>query len=147
MTYPKGSFTYYPTHTMPAMLDVVWTCFPQDEAPAKPGPKSRPALVRRVCLYRKHTIVAVEVTYGTSKLDKVHMLDLQIGNTEELDAAGCWQSTGFRLDKTKMLPWCTEFFPIPDGKKTPVIGQLHPRTVAQLEALKVQRRVAGMDPT
>ena len=104
MAFPRGSFSYYPIQTMPTMLDVVWSRFPQEEKPSEPGPKERPALVRSVLLYAHHTRVAVEVTYGTSRLDKVHHLDLQVCNSEEMDAAGLYQATGFRLSRTVKLP-------------------------------------------
>jgi hypothetical protein len=137
---PKGSFAYYPLHTIPTALDVVWCRFPQDEWPDKPGPKERPALVRAVGLYDKQTKAAVEVTYGTSKITSAHILDLQICNCEEMAASGLYQATAFVLDRTILLPWAQEFFAVRDGYKTPIVGHLPASAVAQLEALKVERR-------
>ena len=132
--------TYYPVHTMPAPLDVVWCAFPEDEYPNKPGPKCRPALVRAVFLYAQQTKVAIEVTYGTSKISRLHQLDLHIANNEEMAAAGLPQASGFRLARTIKLPWAAEYFTPRDGGKTPIIGHLAQQTIMQLEALKVMRR-------
>jgi len=140
MKVSKDSFNYYPVHTMPTMLDVVWCRFPEQENPKQPGPKPRPALVRAVYMYRDHSRVALEVTYGTSKVSRIGVLDLQISNAEEMAFAGLPQATGFRLDKTATLPWCEEFFIPRDGQKSPIVGHLHDRSIAQLEALKVARR-------
>jgi hypothetical protein len=138
---PKGSFAYYPLHTIPTSLDVVWCRFPLEELPEKPGPKERPALVRAVYLYDKQTKAAVEVTYGTSRIEtKIHYRELQISNCEEMAASGLYQATVFVLDKTVLLPWAKEFFAARDGYKSPIVGHLPQSAISQLEALKVMRR-------
>lgn len=141
---PKGSFSYYPIHTIPTMLDVVWCKFPDGEAPDEPA-KPRPALVRAVLLYAEHKRAAVEVSYGTSKIKAVHNLDLQISNCEEMAAGGLPQATAFRLGRTVRLPWAKEFFSPREGCKTPIIGHLHVNSISQLEALKVMRRGKNID--
>lgn len=145
MGFPKGQFTYYPTHTMPVMLDVLWCLYPEQEAPERPGPKPRPALVRAVALYHQQQRVAVEVVFGTSKMSKLHQLDLKIANIEEMAIAGLPQNTGFRLSRSLWLPWCSEFFVPREGKRTPIIGRLGDRSQMQLEALKVMRRGKHFD--
>jgi hypothetical protein len=114
--------------------------FPLEELPHLPAPSPHPALVRAVELFHGHTKARVEVTFGTSKNVFEDSLDLVIANIEEMNEAGLFQSTRFKLDKTRKLPWAEEFFvPLP-GKKTPVIGHLSTAAIGQLEALKVQRR-------
>lgn len=141
----KKPLTYYPVHTMPVPLDVLWCAFPEDEYPNKPGPKCRPALVRSVFLFAQQTKIAVEVTYGTSKISRLHKLDLHVSNNEEMAAAGLPQASGFRLSRTIKLPWAAEYFMPRDGSKTPIIGHLTERTQMQLEALKVARRGKHFD--
>lgn len=136
---------YYPVHTMPRPLDVVWCAFPEDEYPNKPGPKPRPALVRAVFLFAQQTRVVIEVTYGTSKISRLHQLDLIIANNEEMAAAGLPQATGFRLSRTIKLPWAAEYFYPREGCKTPIVGHLEQRTQMQLETLKVLRRGKKFD--
>lgn len=138
---PRGSFSYYPLHTIPTSLDVVWCRFPQDEYPDAPGPKERPALVRAVGLYDKQTKAAVEVTYGTSKIvNGLHDLELQICNCEDMAASGLYQATVFVLGRTITLPWASEYFVAREGYKTPIVGHLPQTAVSQLEALKIMRR-------
>jgi hypothetical protein len=118
----------------------VWCKFPLEELPHLPAPSPHPALVRAVELFAGHTKARVEVTFGTSKNVHQELLDLRIENVEEMNRAGLFQNTRFKLDKTRKLPWAEEFFVPPEGKKSPVIGHLGPTSIAQLEAIKVMRR-------
>jgi hypothetical protein len=122
------------------MLDIVWCNFPEQEKPKEPGPKPRPALVRAVYFYHNQTRVAVEVAYGTSKISRLHQLDLQISNHEAMMDAGLPQATGFRLSKIAKLPWAAEFFVPREGSTALIIGHLNAQSIAQLETLKVLRR-------
>jgi hypothetical protein len=97
-------------------------------------------LVRAVELFHSHTKARVEVTFGTSKNVHEDYLDLIIANLDEMNFAGLFQNTRFKLDKTRKLPWAEEFFVAPEGKKSPIIGHLGPTSIAQLETLKVLRR-------
>lgn len=137
----KAGWTYFPLVTLPRALDIVWCRFPLNEAMSKPGPKSRPALVRSVFLNRAHTWARVEVTYGTSNTkNDTRLLDLIIQNATDLAEMGLPQATRFDLDRTVILPWSAEFFEPRAGYETPIIGHLNHSAVAQLEALKVLRR-------
>jgi hypothetical protein len=96
--------------------------------------------VRAVELFHGHSKARVEVTFGTSKNVHETSLDLIIANLEEMNVAGLFQNTRFKLDKTRKLPWAEEFFVAPEGKKSPIIGHLGSTSIAQLEAIKVLRR-------
>jgi len=137
----KRRWTYYTTLTLPNALDIVWCKFPDHLRPGHPGPKPRPALVRSIGLSKDHSRAELEVTYGTSntKSDS-RLLDLIIGNANELALMGLPQATRFDLDLTLWLPWCSEFFVPRPGQPTPVIGHLTQTTISQLETLKVLRR-------
>lgn len=131
----------YSVNTVPRQLDVVWCKFPLEEMPTKPGPKTRPGLVRSVMLSKDHTWAVVEVTYGTSKHTPQDMpLELHIYNSTELDKCGLPQATCFILSKTVKLLWGPDFFCEREDGTGPIIGHLSPTSLMQLEALKVARR-------
>lgn len=139
-----NTWSYFPLHTIPRPLDIVWCRFPLQEMTTKPGPKSRPGLVRCVLLNREHTKAAVEVCYGTSQLKKDRFpLDLFIENAAQLNLLGLPQATRFELDRTLQLPWASEFFGPRDGTKSPIIGRLTQDEVSQLETLKRIRKARG----
>jgi hypothetical protein len=96
--------------------------------------------VRAVELFHGHTKARVEVTFGKSKNVHEGFLDLIIANVDDMNMAGLFQNTRFKLDKTRKLPWAEEFFTPPAGKQTPVIGHLSSTSIAQLEAIKMSRR-------
>jgi len=140
---PRPTYDYYPLHSLPPVLGIVWCQFPTQEMPSKPGPKTRPALVRAVMVSKGGTKAALGVTYGTSKLkalERPH--DLIIANLAEMNMAGLPQATRFDLDnhRTVILPWAKEFFTPREGYKDPLIGVLPQSSVAQLQALIVLRR-------
>ena len=131
------SWSYYPIHTIPRSLDIVWCRFPNLKLD-EPGPKNRPALVRAVSLNKSHTKARLEVCYGTSKLKKYSFpFDLFIENAERLTALGLPQATRFELDRTLSLPWAKEFFIPKDGSL--IIGRLGDREITRLREL-TQRR-------
>jgi hypothetical protein len=143
-------WSYYPLHTIPRPLDIVWCRFPQyGMSTTKPGPKPRPGLVRAVLLNREHTKAAIEVCYGTSQLKKDRFpLDLFIENAAQLNLLGLPQATRFEIDRTLQLPWAKEFFEPRDGAKTPIIGRLTQDEVAQLETLKrIRKARRGKGPS
>ena len=118
----------------------MWCKFPLEELPDLPAPTPHPALVRAIELFHGQTKARIEVSFGTSKNVMDNHLDLIISNVEEMNLAGLFQNTRFKLDKTRTLPWAKEFFIPPPGKKTPIIGHLGTTSIAQLEAIKVLRR-------
>ena len=133
----QGSWSYYPTHTIPRSLDIVWCKFPELDI-AKPGPKRRPGLIRSVSLNKTHTKASVEICYGTSKLKRdLFPLDLFIENDARLTDLGLAQATRFELDRTLFLPWAKEFFEPKDGAL--IIGRLGDREIFRLRAL-IERR-------
>ena len=132
-----ASWSYYPVHTLPRSLDIVWCKFPELKID-EPGPKNRPGLIRSVALNKAHTAARVEVCYGTSKLKKASFpLDLFIENAERLTALGLAQATRFELDRTVYLPWAKEFFAHKDGVL--IIGRLGDREILRLRTLTERR--------
>lgn len=133
-------WSYFPLHTIPRPLDIVWCRFPILEL-SKPGPKCRPGLVRSVLLNKGQTKARVEVCYGTSQLKKDRFpFDLFIENASQLTLLGLPQATRFEIDRVLQLPWSAEFFEPRRGKKTPIIGRLTQDEIAQLETLKRIRK-------
>ncbi len=130
-----SGWSYFPVHSLPTGLDIVWCRFP--ELPdTRPGPKQRPGLVRCVSLSRDHKFGRVQVSYGTSKLKKdLYPFDLFIENAAQLTLLGLAQATRFELERCVWLPWCAEFFTPRDGTKTPVIGALTDKEKAQLQTI------------
>lgn len=136
----RPSFTYHPLSTLPASLDIVWCRFPEREAPATPGPKSRPALVRAVALNDDETKGVVHVAFGTGRLKAHRALDLQIQNFRSIEECGLEKATRFDLDRCLWLPWVKEFFGPAPGYSATILGHLDHQSCMQLEALKVARR-------
>ena len=140
-------WTYYDTTTLPRLHDIVWCRFPEDE-PFEPGPKVRPALVRGVKLDSTTNRGAVKVSYGTTKLKwpRRSRLDLIIQNAAVLAEIGLPMATRFDLDETNTLPWCAEFFCIPRGRHSIIVGHLNDSARRRLEKI-LQRRGIILPPT
>ena len=78
----------------------------------------------------------VTVAFGTSNLGGINQgaIDLVIQNAPAIHMHGLSMATRFNLSlqKTAELPWCKEWFPIPNGRLTPIIGSLNGDSIAQL---------------
>ena len=118
-----SEWTFYPARESPAALDIVWCRFPRIEDRNNPGPKPRPALVRKVL--NKGGNFYVEVAFGTSNPKRYSDHDLFIGNLAAMNDFGLPQATIFLLDRTAVLPWAKEWFTKMDGDRGPVIGHLN----------------------
>lgn len=125
----------FPISLLPAPYDLVWCRFPDVENPKLPGPKARPALVRRSFIDQDGN-PHVEVAFGTSKDPcRTSLSDFTISKMSEMDACGLWYATRFRLDRTMVLPYTDEFFEVRSDCRSPVIGQL---TEYAIRLLQVQ---------
>ena len=84
---------------------------------------------------------AVEVSYGTTKLklDKRGRVDLIIQNATTMGSLGLPMATRFDLDLTNILPWCEEFFCVPEHAGGIVTGRLNMDDVTRYRA-KLKRR-------
>ena len=100
------------------------------ETPETPPLKARPALVRRKL--RKDDKIALEVSYGTSNLERYSTRDLYVANLNEMIDAGLPQATLFLLGRTIILPWAEEWFSKRDDGTGPVIGHLNSHSQGHL---------------
>lgn len=133
MVTAPPQWTYYPFHTAPAALAVVWCHFRLIEAPETPAPKARPSLVRRVL--RKDDNISLEVSYGTSNPERYSDRDLYVANLNDMIDAGLPQATFFLLGRTIILPWAEEWFSKRDDGSGPVIGHLNTRSQEYLRLI------------
>jgi hypothetical protein len=126
-------WAFYPLTTLPGRYDIVLCRFPEQGA-TEPGPKARPALVRTTAVMDDTGGGEVEVVYGTSVM-KIggRRFDLHVSNVAEMDWAGLFHPTRFDLDQRVWLPWAEEFFLVPKGKVSPVVGSLSPYMVRKLQ--------------
>lgn len=131
---------YFQIATLPRLYDIAWCLFP-DGDPSHPGPKLRPVLVRRTLMDPETRRGAVEVSYGTTKLklDKRGRVDLIIQNATTMGSLGLPMATRFDLDLTNILPWCEEFFCVPEHAGGIVTGRLNMDDVTRYRA-KLKRR-------
>ncbi|HEX7858547.1 MAG TPA: hypothetical protein VF503_33090 [Sphingobium sp.] len=126
------AWTFFPLSTAPAPCSIVWCRFPYVEEQDKPGPKSRPGIVKRVSGDQDGN-PWVHVAYGTTKSVFRHGLEnFTISNVSEMDICGLWCATRFRLDRVALLPWCSEFFKDAPGRQSPVMGRLSEHGVSLL---------------
>ena len=117
------TWKFYPSYDPPAALDIVWCRFPLVEDPDNPGPKPRPALVRRVL--NKNDNIYIEISFGTSNTRRYSDKDLYIANLSNMIDAGLPQATIFQLERTVIIPWAEEWcFEREDGTG-PVVGHLN----------------------
>jgi len=146
MSADKWNFYNVALHPV-RICDIVWCRFPEDLMHPKPGPKTRPGLVRAVRRKKDDRQIWISVTYGTSKLKtETRPLDLFVMNAEDMVTAGLPQATRFDLDACVNLPWASEFFEIRNMYKTPVVGRLADRSRARLVRLldlRLQHQVAS----
>lgn len=134
------SWTYFPKTPSPKSLDIVWCHFPEHPytEPLSPGLKPRPGLVRSVAAHPETGQLAVEVAYGTSKMNRVVYGNLFITQIADMKAAGLQIATRFDLSTVKRLPWAAEFFtPRNDGKGS-IIGHLSPESQRYLKLLRAK---------
>lgn len=121
----------------------MWCRFPQDQIP-QPGPKARPALVLRVEALTARTAIVV-VAYGTSK----HLGRLVSGEfavTADFARTGLTGPTKFNLFNCARLMFDDNWFSIPAGSTTPVMGRIReepPDTRRRLQAAINAVRSAG----
>ena len=132
------NWTYHPKNPAPRPLDVLWCHFPSQPFTGKlaPGPKTRPGLVRSVGFDPDTNHLAVEVTYGTSRMNRAVHFNLFVTQIPDLRAAGLVIATRFDLRTTIRLPWAAEFFSVrgADGKG-PIIGRLSAQSQRQLKVI------------
>ncbi len=134
-------YAYYGATTLPKPGDVVWCHFPLREMPGSPGPKPRPAIVRRTFLDPRTSRSSVEVAFGTSKKPKtLYRGEFVVASPGGMRAAGLDLPTKFDLARTVRLPWARQFFAVKPGHSRLVMGALHPADVMAL------KRAAGSHP-
>ncbi len=140
-----GGWTYYPTSTLPAALDIVWCHFPVDLDLGNPGPKPRPGLVAETGISEDDN-PEVHVIYGTSKLKHdTRPLDFYVENYHDMHDAGLYQATRFDMDRHLWLPWAKEFFVPPSTKYyNPAIGHLSDNSCELLGVVLGLRRKVGL---
>lgn len=150
----KLSWDFFPFSTVPAPTSIVWCRFPYVEEVDRPGPKSRPAIVKRASADQDNN-PWVHVAYGTSKaVFRSGMNHFIVANMADMDACGLYCATRFRLDRVALLPWASEFFTDAPGRQSPVMGKLsdhqvrllrHQSTMLQRQAEALQHRL-DLDP-
>ena len=135
---PADNWTFHPAYLAPAALDVIWCRFPLVEDPKNPGPKDRPALVRR-CWRNEDGSTYLQVVFGTSNRQSYSDYDLYVANISDMADAGLPQATVFQLGKTAVIPWAEEWCIKRHDGSGPVIGQLNARCREWLKLLLSHR--------
>ena len=118
----------------PTAGDIVWCFYPT------PEPKFRPALVLAV-FDENAPKFEVKVAYGTSqKTDRLFAGEFVIQKEKQqaaYAAAGLSYTTKFNFNRTRVLPFNSDFFTAPPNPRfgnTPKLGLLHPSMMATAEA-------------
>ena len=127
---------FWPTTPIPG--NIFWCHFPYVETPHRPGPKARPALIRR--MKRSGREIWVDVSYGTSRTYTLHDRPaepaLMICNWTEMLHTGLPRPTVFFLGRTLELPWTSDYFTCRRATngvmEGPVIGHLGPLSKSAL---------------
>lgn len=127
----------------PAVGDIVWCRFPEDERIGTPGPKPRPALV--VGVGTADGTIGVRVAYGTSQgTNQLRRGDFLITpqDGQAFKESGLSYPTKFRLERTHRLPFDDRWFSVPAKPRfgqTPKLGvvsiSLQKRVEAAVKAL------------
>jgi hypothetical protein len=111
----------------------------------KPGPKTRPALVKRASADQDGN-PWVTVAYGTTQeLFRKSINDFTVSNVGEMDQCGLWCATRFRLDRVATIPWSDEFFVDAPGRQSPVMGRLSEHSVSLLRFQAARRTKLEQD--
>lgn len=139
------NWSFLPFSTLPAPCNIVWCRFPYVEEADRPGPKPRPALVKRASSDQDGN-PWVHLAYGTSSDPfRKSLDDFTVANIGEMDECGLWCATRFRLDRVALLPWSSEFFPDAPGRSTPVMGRLSQHGVNLLRHQSALRQKRDQD--
>lgn len=108
--------------------------FPLAEAPDKPGPVARPALVVRVFRDRTTGDWMAVVAYGTKQMTGANRgREVRIFRPESLRVAGLHEPTRFILARMRILPIGPHFFAYRQGWG-PVLGHLDEALQRRLDA-------------
>lgn len=129
----KLPWGFFPFSTLPAPCSIVWCRFPYVEEQDRPGPKHRPAIVRRASADQDGN-PWVQIAYGTSKnvIREADLDNFTVSNVMEMDACGLFCATRFRLDRVAEVPWAEEFFGNAPGRTSPVMGRLSDHAISLL---------------
>lgn len=135
--------------TAPTPLDVVWCNWPLTAGGFKP----RPCLVNRVLeqIIDEKLCFAVEVAYGTSKVDKNikrNVGSFVIAKYESLQTIPLYQATRFELLTLQILPWTEEWFPNAPGRSaTPIVGHMTQHEIVRLNVFREMKQmtIAALD--
>lgn len=120
----------------------MWCRFPYLEDDDRPGPKLRPAIVKRAWADQDGS-PWIEIAYGTTReVFRKSLDDFTVSNLAEMDACGLYCATRFRLDRVAKVPWADEFFRDAPGRASPVMGRLseHAVTLLRYQAALMQKR-------
>ncbi len=134
---PLKRWKFYDATTAPRLYDVALCRFPFDENPDKPPPRRSPCIIRQVRLHKSKKAVFVQVVFGTSNLKTMKRVgkDLYVVNSTDMTTIGLWKATRFDLWRCADLPWSEEWFPIPNGKFSPILGRLPDNYIKKLQKL------------
>jgi len=114
----------------------------------KPGPKPRPAIVKRVSA-DQHGNAWLDVAYGTSRdVFRGGVEHFIVSNVGEMDLCGLYCATRFRLDRIATVPWCEEFFTDAPGRQSPIMGRLsdHAVTLLRYQGGRLAKKLAAQQP-
>src|SRR5580700_1945402 len=140
---------FYSLDSLPARYDIVWCKWPRPVDKLRPGPWTRPVLVREVMVleYGPSAVRygAVVVSYGTGEFDRAARADwdLIIDDWREIKAVGLHKPTMFSLDPgfRRRLPWAEDYFLSPEYVRSvgTIAGRLNSEQLQRLHE-RLQRR-------
>jgi len=129
-------WSFYNKNTAPRQFDIVLCKFPLRNKPHLPPHRCSPCLVRQVRIHKTDDKAFVTAVFGTSntKILTRANVDLIISQNAAMERHGLWQATRFDLAAVNSveLPWAAEWFPIPNGRMSPIIGSLDNEAMQQL---------------
>jgi hypothetical protein len=118
------------------------------EEDEKPGPKPRPALVKRASADQDGN-PWLHIAYGTTQqIKRGGWENFAIANLAEMDFCGLYFPTRFVLNRIAVVPWAEEFFSDAPGRMSPVLGRLSPHLSSLLayQSARLQQQEQDRQP-
>jgi hypothetical protein len=104
--------------------DIAWCRYPYQQHPHQPGAKPRPVLVLALLAEIENEARKAWVIYGTSQAHHAEKDFEWLISQESIPECRLPEPTTFDFTRRMLLPITPAYFPCPEGRRTPSVGEV-----------------------